>query len=165
MPRLIKWTAAAHEVMIAGFRAGLDVEEICAAVLRVGVKVSPKVVYRHRSEWRADSRMLEIAREQGLAIAACEGHIPVLDHLAQRIIVSADWRAQREARVKAALQKFLSKPRPDTVAALQHESWMLLFEHQLWTYKELSKKLRSKRTIQNVSSATTYNGNTENTAL
>lgn len=143
MGRRIELNADARELMLAGFRDGRDWGAIRADLLeKMGVDISVRSLYRRRSEWRAEQRLLEMAREQGLAIAACDGRIAVLHTLAARIILNPNWRAQREKLVNGAIRAFQANPTPARAVEAQQQCWLLLFEHQLWTYQELQRNLR-----------------------
>lgn len=152
MRRSIYLSDEARETMLTGFREGWSWDAIRAALLEKGAAVSVRSLQRRRSDWRAEGRLLEMARELGVAIAACDvGRIFAGDlgrlsaeQLAARIILVPDWRATREKILHAAIRSFLANPTPARAFAAQQEIMMLLYESQLANWHKVTKKLVSR---------------------
>jgi hypothetical protein len=144
MSARIKLNAEALSTLLAGFADGQDFAAIRAALLQKEADVSIRSIARWQSQWRAERRTLELAREQGLAIAGCHGKISALTTLARRISLSPDWRGQREALALSAFRSFVNRPAPETLVAAHQQSFLLLFEHQLWTYHKVTTKPQTK---------------------
>jgi hypothetical protein len=144
MSTRIKLSVEARNTLLAGFADGQDFDAIREALLQKGADVSVRSIQRWASQSRAEKRTLEMAREQGLAIAGCHGKISALTTLARRIVLSPDWRGQREALALAAFRAFVHRPAPETLVAAHQQSFLLLFEHQLWTHHQVTTKLQTK---------------------
>ncbi|HXM45016.1 MAG TPA: hypothetical protein VN924_27505 [Bryobacteraceae bacterium] len=144
MSTAIKLSGEAHNALVAGFEARQDFAVIREALLEKGADVSVRSISRWGSQWRAEQRVLEMAREQGLAIAGCHGKIFALESLARRIVLSPDWRGEREALALAAFRAFVHRPAPATLVAAHQQSLLLLFEDQLWAYHQVTTKPKTK---------------------
>jgi len=136
--------------MLAGFREGRDLEEIRAALHEKGTEVSRRSLDRWHSDWRAEERLMEFARETGMAIAAADvGRVAVGDmrriaaeQLAARVVLIPDWRLQRERILLGDVRAFLARPTAARAFVAQTQVLMMLFEHELASYHNIAKKIR-----------------------
>jgi len=134
--RRIEMSVEARELMVAAFHAGRnDWEAIRGMLFEKGVHISRTTLGRWYSKWRAEQHFLGMVREQALAVAACHGNIRALSSIANKILLSRDWRSHREAIIQEAVEAFLKSPTPARATAAQSQVWLLLFEYQLATYQ------------------------------
>jgi hypothetical protein len=134
--RAIYLSDEARAILLSGFRGRWSHGAIQEALAKVGCTVSTRSISRWFSAWRGKENLVDLARNQAMAIAAGSGQCFALEALAERVSLSPSWRPERDALIQDSFRKFLRAPSPEKLAALNFQCTCLLFENELAAMKQ-----------------------------